>query len=192
MIKSALLYTRYFGSILFHQNRAIVASDYKRSGKSVFNQIPVSDRRKRHQALDCAIRWLNFAQQQTPDNGIGYYHLVNGWTGSYPETTGYIIPSLLSFGEKYKGKDTIETAIKAADWLVEIQKESGGWQGGRVEHNRPEIVFNTAQIIRGMLAVNAYTSHQKYFDAAIKASHWLADVQLFPESRKSLKPQQWN
>src|SRR5262245_61279425 len=32
------------------------------------------------------------AQDHGEDDGLGSYHLIDGWSASYPETTGYIIP----------------------------------------------------------------------------------------------------
>ncbi len=125
-------------------------------------------------SLKEAVTWLLTSQSNSDDNGMGSFHLYNGWSSSYPETTGYIIPSLLN----YSRDETINSAaLKAADWLINIQKESGGWQGGRIADNCPEIVFNTGQIIRGMISAYKQTSHQKYIDSGIKAADWLCDIQ---------------
>ena len=53
--------------------------------------------------LRSALEWLVAAQDATPDDGIsrGYsfaystYFRGRGWQPSYPETTGYIIPTML-------------------------------------------------------------------------------------------------
>jgi len=107
---------------------------------------------------------------------MGSFHLINKWSSSYPETTGYIIPTLINYGSKFNNPGAIDAAIRAADFLLKIQKESGGWQGGRIGENRPEIVFNTGQVIRGMIAAYQHTLNRKYLDAAIKAGRWLAEI----------------
>ena len=61
--------------------------------------------------------------------------------------------------------------------MFSIQKASGGWQRGRMADNRPEIVFNTGQIIRGMISAYKETSDQKYLESASKAANWLCEVQ---------------
>lgn len=124
-------------------------------------------------ALDDAIQWLLLAQQRTPDGGMGSYHLVEGWTSSYPETTGYIIPALLNYG----GEKPVKAALEAADWLTTIQKPSGGWQSMRIADNRPEVVFNTGQVIRGMVAAYQHSGEQKYLEAATRACDWLVSIQ---------------
>jgi hypothetical protein len=53
--------------------------------------------------LRAAARWLTAAQDSQQDGGIaGRYRLGGGWTSSYPETTGYIIPTLLAKGGTFQ------------------------------------------------------------------------------------------
>lgn len=61
----------------------------------------------------------------------------------YPEVSGYCIPSLLRFGHK-------ELACKYAKWLCSIQKEDGSWYD---TDNKAPYVFDSAQIIKGLLAI---------------------------------------
>src|SRR5215831_42632 len=52
---------------------------------------------------EAAVAWLLRAQDATCDDGVsqgyfpGRHDTMTGWLASYPETTGYIIPSLLTF-----------------------------------------------------------------------------------------------
>lgn len=128
-------------------------------------------------ALGKAASWLMSAQKANHDGGMGSYHLISKWSSSYPETTGYIIPTLIHYGERYNKQEAIDSAIRAADFLLKIQKVSGGWQGGRMDENKQEIVFNTGQIIRGMIAAFEHTGDKKYVHAASKAGLWLSDIQ---------------
>src|SRR5207244_2120129 len=49
------------------------------------------------EALHAAAAWLCRAQDASTDGGVsGRYLLSRGWTSSYPETTGYIVPTLLA------------------------------------------------------------------------------------------------
>jgi len=50
-------------------------------------------------SLHHGIRWLIHSITQGPDRGSGTYYHHSGWTSSYPETTGYIIPSLLRYAQ---------------------------------------------------------------------------------------------
>lgn len=128
---------------------------------------------QKNNALQDAINWLMHSQDSMTDKGFGTYYITDGWTSSYPETSGYIIPTLL-LADKQKYKDRV---VQCADWLLQIQKPSGGWQSMYVADNRPEVVFNTGQVIRGLIAVYELTGDQKYLDACIRSCNWLCSIQ---------------
>ena len=52
--------------------------------------------------LEATYAWLCGAQDTTPDGGVaGWFDLFGGrWTPSYPETTGYIVPTLLQLSAR--------------------------------------------------------------------------------------------
>jgi hypothetical protein len=187
MIKSLLRYTKYFAFIVFSSKvRKIVFADILRFylGQKVINNTTINpwssksySEEERDMALEKAIQWLIHSQDSMSDDGFGSYHLINRWSSSYVETTGYIIPSILSYGIYKNNNDIINKAIIAADWLLEIQKKSGGWQGECINDNRPEVVFNTGQVIRGLYSVYNYTKNPKYLNSAIKACDWLCEIQ---------------
>jgi len=187
MIKSLLRYTRYFShSILYSEARNIVSKDISRFcfGQKVINSTSINPwsgksftEEERGTALEKAIKWLLHAQSRMSDDGFGSYHLINKWSGSYVETSGYIIPSLINYGILKNNTEIIKKAILAADWLIGIQKSSGGWQGGCINDNKPEVVFNTGQVIRGLHNVYKYTNDPKYLDTAAKACDWLCEIQ---------------
>ncbi len=51
--------------------------------------------------LDAAIAWLKHAQDVTGNGGVAQTYLVRSrhWAPSYPETTGYIIPTLYRYAK---------------------------------------------------------------------------------------------
>lgn len=179
MLRSLKLYTEYFFKSYFSPGRKFVREDVKRflMKKDVFRQDFAYSANEKKSALDSAASWLMTAQRANNDGGMSSYHLVNKWSSSYPETSGYIMPTLIHYGKKNNQHEAIDSAMRTADFLLKIQKESGGWQGGRISENRPEIVFNTGQVIRGMIAAHKHSGESKYLDAAIKAGLWLADIQ---------------
>ena len=71
----------------------------------------------------------------------------------------------------------LDSAKRALDWLLTIQKPSGGWQSGYIQENKAEIVFNTAQVVRGMIKGYHYFEDLKYLKAAVAACRWLCDIQ---------------
>lgn len=132
---------------------------------------------ERAAALEKAVQWLAHSHGRMKDDGFGSYHLINKWSSSYVETSGYIIPSFINFGNHTKDDFTIKKAILAANWLIKIQKASGGWQGECVDDKRPEIVFNTGQVIRGLYAAYKYTNDGRFLDSAVRACDWLCAIQ---------------
>jgi uncharacterized protein YyaL (SSP411 family) len=128
-------------------------------------------------ALEQAITWLKTSQDNMLDDGFGTYYICTGWTTSYPETSGYIIPTLLRFSRKNADDELRERIKYSLDWLLLIQKPEGGWQSGYVDQHRDAVVFNTGQVMRGMLAGHHFFQEQKYLEAAQKAADWLVTLQ---------------
>src|SRR5262249_3862021 len=129
-----------------------------------------SERRKDHEglpdfdpgierAVNEAVAWLGRAQDRsrTRDGGVArHYSLVDGWGSSYPETTGYIVPTLLNVARILggdAGEDARERARRMLDWLVSIQLPEGGFQGGMIDQTPVvPVTFNTGQILLGLAA----------------------------------------
>lgn len=128
-------------------------------------------------ALNELAGWFKYNQSVMKENGFGTFYFESGWTSSYPETTGYIVPTLLEYAQ-FQNKNEFEAiAKKALDWLISIQKPSGGWQSGYIHQNRDEIVFNTGQVLRGLTAGFKHFNAKEYLDSAIKACAWLVSIQ---------------
>jgi hypothetical protein len=127
-------------------------------------------------ATAAAVRWLGRAQDHsaTADGGVArHYSLLTGWGPSYPETTGYIVPTLLTYSDAAGSSEELERARRMLDWLTSIQFDSGAFQGGTVDA-RPvvPVTFNTGQILLG-LAAGAAAFGAPYDDAMRRAADWL-------------------
>lgn len=128
-------------------------------------------------SLNQTMAWVRNSFEATGDGGSSaYYHLFNGWQSSYPETTGYLIPTLLEYAELRNDEYWNALAIKAGDWLLSIQFENGAWQGGQIGKMSEPRVFNTAMILDGLCALYDYTADRKYLHAAKRAYDWLLEV----------------
>lgn len=128
--------------------------------------------------IDSAMQWLCLAQDAESDGGVSLrYSLVRGWDKSYPETTGYIIPTFFDYAD-FAGKDEFyNRALKMADWELAIQQEDGSFLGGAIDSSYNSFVFDTGQIIFGLLCAHRITGKEKYLAGAIKAGKWLVKVQ---------------
>lgn len=130
--------------------------------------------------IGAAMTWLRRAQDATAsrDGGVArHYSLIGGWATSYPETTGYIIPTFLaSNGETPASEADAARARRMLDWLVSIQFADGAFQAGLIDAvPRVPTTFNTGQILIGLAAGVEEFGDAAYRDAMHGAASWLRD-----------------
>ena len=130
--------------------------------------------------VGAALDWLGAAQDNSlsSDGGIARdYSLVSGWRASYPETSGYIVPTLLR-GQPGRPKDVPRERARAVlDWLVSIQLDGGGFQGGVIGQTPiVPVTFNTGQILIG-LASGVSELGEDYRASMRGAADWLVKTQ---------------
>lgn len=131
---------------------------------------------RRREALEQALHWLARAQDRSGAGGVASYEFY-GWTTGYPEVTGYIIPTMWDCRHALDRPELGDRAIRMSDWELQIQRKNGGWEGGVQGENQQPIVFNTGQVIRGLLRTHSETGEPQYLEAAQRAADWIADVQ---------------
>jgi hypothetical protein len=123
--------------------------------------------------------WLCSAQDNSASNDGGVardFSLQKGWSTSYPETTGYIIPTMIALARGNGDDDLHARARRMLDWCVAIQFEEGGFQGGKIDASpKVPVTFNTGQILIGLSAGAAEYKDAAYLDAMHRAAAWLRD-----------------
>jgi hypothetical protein len=129
--------------------------------------------------LVAAANWLERAQDASGDGGVsGRYFLDRSWSSSYPETTGYILPTFLSLRDELGDAKYLDRARRCLDFLLPLQLESGAFPGGEVAENRTKpSLFNTAQIINGLVAWHRTTGDERAMHAARRAADWMLSIQ---------------
>ena len=128
--------------------------------------------------LDATMRWLCVAQDATPDGGVSrMYHLEYGWGASYPETTGYIIPTFLDYARLSGDQSYRERALRMADWEIGIQMPSGAVQGGTIADRPSPAIFNTGQVLFGWVSAFRETGDERYRKALTAAADYLCRIQ---------------
>ena len=129
--------------------------------------------------LRAAAQWLAAAQDLQSDGGVaGRYQLGRGWTSSYPETTGYIVPTFLALSRALPQAGFRERAERAVQFLLSVQLPEGGFPGLEIADNRDTpSVFNTAQILHGLTAWHRETGDEEVRIAAGRAVQWLLGLQ---------------
>jgi hypothetical protein len=131
-------------------------------------------------AVEEAINWLSRAQDCScsQDGGVArHFSLLTGWSTSYPETTGYIIPSILGYARWRQNQALRQRAKTMLDWLISVQRPDGSFQGGLID-SKPAVpvAFNTGQILLG-LASGVREFGEEYRSAMCRAADWLVEVQ---------------
>lgn len=120
--------------------------------------------------INNAVKWLLNSQI----NGYRHsFHFVYGWQKEYPETTGYIIPSLLEVYKKTKDEEIYNSVKKAVKWLKEIQNSDGSFND--LQGNKQ--IFDTGQILIGFNYIYENFPEFDIKDNLIKAIEWLVLVQ---------------
>jgi hypothetical protein len=123
--------------------------------------------------VEACLDWLARAQDcsASADGGVARdFSLVNGWATSYPETTGYIVPTLLAAAEARHQGAFKERARRMLDWLSSIQFENGGIQGGKIDASiKVPVTFNTGQVLLGFCAgVRSFNAYSQQMHAAAR------------------------
>jgi uncharacterized protein YyaL (SSP411 family) len=109
---------------------------------------------------------------------LGYFPCgadSDGWRPSYPETTGYIITSLLAFADRYGDESSRIAALRMAQWEIAVQMGSGAVQGGPVcpPQLQTAAAFNTGMVLDGWCSAYIATRDAAILNAARRAADFL-------------------
>lgn len=126
--------------------------------------------------LRLSIHWL-IKSRHANGGSSAYYAPLLGWSKPYPETTGYIIPTLIEYYHYSEYKPAYETALEFGEWLLSIQSVGGYWNAGQHPSEKEEpSVFNTGQILFGLISLQKETNDSKWLDSLDKATNWLCST----------------
>jgi hypothetical protein len=132
-------------------------------------------------AIEATLRWLCRAQDcsSSADGGVArHFSLLSGWSPSYPETTGYIVPTMLVEADLSDQAALRQRARRMLDWFVAIQFPEGAFQGGTIASDPPvPVTFNTGQVLLGLAAGATAFDDEAYSTAMHRAARWLVETQ---------------
>lgn len=126
-----------------------------------------------------AMRWLlvGIAHQNgrgAPAFASRWRYPRSGWSPSYPETTGYLIETLLHPRVRRDFPDAEAAAKNCSEWLLQVQGADGSFPSGYAHSGKPS-VFNSSQILFGLLEAAVYWKDVRYEVAARKTFGWLIE-----------------
>jgi uncharacterized protein YyaL (SSP411 family) len=130
-------------------------------------------------AMALAIDWLCLSHDVTGRRGCSKgFSLLFGWQGPFPETTGYILGTLLAYGRMTGRHDCVTRARELGEWEIEVQNPDGGVILGLLTGDeKPSTAFNTGMVMHGWLDLYEADGEADYLDAAERAGRWLVDRQ---------------
>lgn len=132
------------------------------------------------EVLDALMGWLAHAQDVSGCDGVSaYYDLQKDrWAAAYPETTGYIIPTMFDYADFSGNNEFRERALRMADWETAIQLSDGAVQAGTLGAvDRVPTVFNTGQVLFGWARAYRETQRSRYAKSLRRAADWLVSCQ---------------
>ena len=135
--------------------------------------------------LKAAIAWLKRAHDSTDDGGVGYGYYLRGnpfsdfgfgWRASYVESSGYILETFYDIAAAYQDQDAAMRAENIGRWLISVQNNDGSF-ANKNTGSSDGIIFDTGQVLFGLLRCYKETGDIVFLDAAKKAVIWLIDRQ---------------
>jgi uncharacterized protein YyaL (SSP411 family) len=147
--------------------------------------MPRKKTRETAEALDAAMRWLCVAQDACGDGGVARSYSIayhpffrrRGWMPSYPETTGYIIPTMFEYARRTGRQEYFARAVRMTDWESDVQMPNGAVMGGTVDTRPTPAIFNTGQVLFGWVRAFQETRNERYLDSARRAGDFLLAAQ---------------
>ncbi len=126
--------------------------------------------------LDTAIDWLLRAHDQGANGGVSYgYSLRGGWRPSYRETSGYIAETFFDLAATLGRPDYRARAVRVCEWLCRVQNADGSISNPAY-HEQQGIVFDTGQVLHGLVRGFEETGESAFLHAAERAGDWLVRV----------------
>jgi hypothetical protein len=136
--------------------------------------------------LAATMNWILESWKATSESGSSAaYSLIYKWLPPYPETTGYIIPTLWDYYALTREEEYRRCALSLADWEIEIQLSNGAVRGGYFgvdpfgvfTKTDVPVVFNTGMVLLGWARTYRETHDERYRYAMQRAGRWLTAVQ---------------
>ncbi len=125
--------------------------------------------------LLAAQAWLERAHDQNGDDGVSYgYSIRGGWPASYRETSGYIATTFFELARQRNNGSYRARALRIARWLLSVQNADGSFSNPR--YGEAGIVFDTGQVLFGLVRAAEETAEAGFWDGAEKAADWLVRI----------------
>lgn len=126
------------------------------------------------EALRHNFGWIKNSFLINDNLGSAKYKTVLGkWSESYPETTGYLIPTLLNGAHILNDDSLKKIALKQINYFISIQQQDGSFKSSK--SSTVSYVFDTAQILLGLIALYEDNTNTTTLRLINNAYFWLIE-----------------
>jgi hypothetical protein len=125
------------------------------------------------QHVRSAVAWLGAAQAAGGGGFAHSFHLLRGWERAYPETTGYILPSLRRADARFRIAAARPLLENAARWLASVQQPDGSF----LDLAGAKQIFDTGQILHGWNDLAEHLPALVAPERHRRAARWIAGEQ---------------
>jgi hypothetical protein len=125
--------------------------------------------------LALAAEWIAAAQDAQSDGGIsGGFTFCSGWLPSYPETTGYTIPTALAYATLMNCPGWRNRATRMYRFLLTQQDREEGWfPAGLVTERHRRSIFNSGMILHGFNHYYHEFPTPECLDVMLRCGRWI-------------------
>lgn len=123
------------------------------------------------------VDWLVRAAEHGKGGAASHYSLFHGrWLDPFPETTGYIIPTLFDYAAFSGDASYAQLASTLTEWLGGVQLDNGACMAGLYDEEKgpgEPCVFNTGQNLLGFVRAYRETKREEFLEYAQRAGDFL-------------------
>jgi Squalene-hopene cyclase C-terminal domain len=127
--------------------------------------------------LRASVAWVERSQDAAGAGSAKSYNLLDGWLSPYPETSGYIVPTLYEAAAALDRPELRERAARMIAWVATTQLASGAFPSGEHAGSTEPMVFDTGQIIFGLVRAAVEMQDPSLHEAACRAASFLLSIQ---------------
>ncbi len=142
-----------------------------------------------------ALQWLRRSIEVQGGRGSSAFyspwrHPLKKWAPAYPETTGYLLPTLAR-AEQYVDLPWITPLLSdCGEWLLEMALEEGAFPELYGHTGKPSL-FNTGQILFGLVEMWHRSKDVRYQFAIERALEWMLAVRWSERPQPTYYSRAW-
>jgi hypothetical protein len=142
---------------------------------SEFIQDNIGDKKTLLSALEKNMSWIKKSFSVNNDLGSSKYCTLWGkWSIDYPETTGYLLTTLIRSGDTLNDLSLIKIASLQINYFENLQLKTGGFKVAK--SLQESYVFDSAQIMLGLISVYKVNKEARILKMIESCYRWLISL----------------